>query len=416
MRIAMVSEHASPLAMPGGIDAGGQNLYVDAVARGVAKLGHEVDVFTRRIDRTVPLVVELAERVRVVHLDAGPMAAIPKDDIWPHMPEFRADLLRWMRRGQPYDVLHGNSWMSGWAAVEVGERVGVPVVQMFHALGMTRQHEQGGADSSPAGRFAIERSVVDRATVLLAQCPAERDMLVHDYLADPAKVWMIPSAVDVERFRPVDRDEARMRVGLDVPAGVPVIVYVERIVRREDIRNAVQALAAMADLDPSGPGSSARLVIVGGETTEPDETATPEIGVLRKLAEEFGVADRVEFAGRRQPDELRWWYGAGDIVVTIPLHEPHGLTALEGMACGRTVVGSAVGGISFTVVEGETGRLVPPRDPKALAAMLVDLVRAPDQLARMGRAARERVERLFTWPTVAERTVEAYESAQHIPL
>ncbi len=131
------------------------------------------------------------------------------------------------------------------------------------------------------------------------------------------------------------------------------------------------------------------------------------IAVQRRVAE-LGVADRLRFVGRRQPDELRFYYGAGDIAVTTPWYEPFGLTPLEGMACGRPVVGSAVGGIAFTIVDGVTGFLVPPRDPEALADRLQDLLAQPDLRARLGRAARTRVEREFTWPTVAARTAALY--------
>ena len=109
------------------------------------------------------------------------------------------------------------------------------------------------------------------------------------------------------------------------------------------------------------------LFIVGGETEQPDPVATPEIGVLRALAAELGVLDQVRFVGRRQPDELHLWYAAADVAVTTPWYEPFGLTPLEAMACGTPVIGSRVGGIAFTVADGETGFLVPPRDPDALS-------------------------------------------------
>jgi glycosyltransferase involved in cell wall biosynthesis len=174
---------------------------------------------------------------------------------------------------------------------------------------------------------------------------------------------------------------------------------------RKDVRNVVRALALLARTEVPTP----LLLVVGGATPEPDPAVTPEIGELQRLATDLGVADRVRFAGRRQPDELRWWYGAGDVAVTTPWYEPFGLTPLEAMACGRPVVGAAVGGIAYTVVDGVTGRLVPPRDPAALADRLAELLSRPDLRERMGAAARARVERDFTWPTTAARTATLYE-------
>jgi D-inositol-3-phosphate glycosyltransferase len=151
------------------------------------------------------------------------------------------------------------------------------------------------------------------------------------------------------------------------------------------------------------------LLLTGGETREPDPAATPEIGELQRLAAELGVAEHVRFVGKRQPEELRDYYAAGDVAVTTPWYEPFGLTPLEGMACGVPVVGSDVGGISFTISHGETGYLVPPRDPAALALRLRALLSDAELRTRMGHAARARVEREFTWPIVAARTAALYE-------
>ncbi len=158
-------------------------------------------------------------------------------------------------------------------------------------------------------------------------------------------------------------------------------------------------------------------MVVGGESEEPDPVATPEIGELQKLAGELGVSDHVRFIGKRQPNVLCNYYSAGDVVVTTPWYEPFGLTPLEAMACGRPVIGSAVGGITYTIKDGETGFLVPPRDPQALANRLKYLFDQPKLCAQMGRAARARVEHEFTWSIVAMRTAALYDAvlAERMP-
>ena len=403
LRIAFLSEHASPMALRGSVDAGGQNVYVDEVARGLGRLGHRVDIFTRRDSADLPAVVEWSPGVRIVHLDAGAPVALPKDDLWPLMPAFRDAFLAFAARdGAGYDLIHGNFWMSGWVATELRRALGLPVVQIFHATGKTKRRHQGAADTSPDGRIAVEEGVVRDADRMIAQCPAERDELVDDYGADPARVALLPSAVNTAVFRPVDRTEARWWLGLD--ADTPTVVYVGRMLPRKDVRNVVRAVALLA----RQRALPVRLLLVGGETVEPDPAATPEIGVLRQLAEDLGIGDRVIFTGKRQADELRWYYGAGDVSVTTPWYEPFGLTPLEGMACGRPVVGSAVGGITYTIADGVTGFLVPPRDPAALADRLEQLLTNPALRDQLGRAARERVEREFTWDRVVERTAALY--------
>lgn len=152
------------------------------------------------------------------------------------------------------------------------------------------------------------------------------------------------------------------------------------------------------------------LLVVGGETVEPDPEATPEIGELQRLASQLGVAEQVRFIGKRQANELRYYYGASDVMVTTPWYEPFGLTPLEAMACGRPVIGSAVGGLPFTIKDGKTGLLVPPRDPAALAHALQYLLNQPERCIEMGKAARQRVEHEFTWTIVAMRTAALYET------
>ena len=404
-RIAFVSEHASPVALLGSQDAGGQNVYVDEVSRHLALLGYAVDVFTRRDDPQVPEIVDWAPGVRVVNLSSGPAELVLKDELWPLMPAFRAALLDFMRRDNVrYDLLHGNFWMSGWVVVQLSRQLVIPAVHIFHAMGKTKQRHQGQADTSPDGRIAVELEVIRNVDRLIAQCPSERDELVDDYGADPAKVALIPSAVNIERFRPLPRDEARRRIGLQTDE--LVIAYVGRMMPRKDVRNVVRAAALLAQQTDL----RFMLLLVGGETAEPDPRATPEIGVLQALAAELGIAERVRFVGKRQPDVLHAYYSAGDVIVTTPWYEPFGLTPLEGMACGRPVIGSAVGGITYTLADGETGLLVPPREPHALAAALRKLLTDNDLRERMGRAARQRVEREFTWATVAERTAALYQT------
>ncbi len=408
LRIAFLSEHASPLALRGSVDAGGQNVYVDEVARNLARLGIAVDVFTRRDDPELPEVVAWAPGVRVVHLTAGPARFLLKDDLWPLMPAFRDSFLRFVARERlRYDLIHGNFWMSGWVASELRARLDIPVVQIFHAMGKTKRRHQGTADTSPDGRIAVEEAVIRGVDRLIAQCPAEQRELIDDYGADPARVVVIPSAVNVETFCPVPRDEARHAIGLATDE--PVVVYVGRMLPRKDVRNVVRGLAAyIRDFEAVDGIGRVRLLLVGGESALPDPQTTPEIGELRRLAAELGIAERLIFTGKRQADRLRFYYGAGDVAVTTPWYEPFGLTPLEGQACGRPVIGSAVGGITFTIQHGCTGLLVPPRDPGALAEALHALLRDPARRERMGRAARSRVECEFTWATVARRTAALY--------
>jgi glycosyltransferase involved in cell wall biosynthesis len=214
--------------------------------------------------------------------------------------------------------------------------------------------------------------------------------------------------VDSAVFAPVDHPAARARTGCDLPASAPVIVYVGRVLPRKDIRNVVRALAILRDRVLPW-ARDCRLLIVGGETRQPDPEFTPELEELRALADALCVGDRVILAGKRNREELRDFYGAGDVAVTTPWYEPFGLTPLEAMACGRPVIGANVGGIAFTLAHGETGLLVPPKDPESLADAFTDLLTDQNRRAQMGANARDRVLTHFTWSAVADQTAALYD-------
>ena len=411
LRIALISEHASPAALLGGEDAGGQNVYVDELSRALGRRGHTVDVFTRRDGVAAPELIAWAPGVRIVNLAAGPPRPLPKDALWPHMAAFRDAFLDFTRRdGARYDALHANFWMSGWVGVALAGRLRLPVVQLFHALGATKQRHQRDADPSPCDRIAVERRIVRAADRLIAQCPSERAELIADYGAAPGRIALIPGAVNTARFRPLARAAARRRIGHGLAEDDFVVTYVGRMLPRKDVRNIVRALALLG----RQTGRPAKLLVVGGATPEPDPVATPEIGAVRQLAAELGVADRVICVGMRQASELRHYYGAGDVAVTTPWYEPFGLTPLEAMACGRPVIGAQVGGIASTVLDGVTGFLVPPRDPAALAARLCCLRDRPRLSDALGAAARRHVERDFTWATTAGRTAALLADCQSV--
>ena len=418
-RIALISEHASPFACLGGADAGGQNVYVDQVSRHLAQQGYEIDIFSRRDDPMMPEICDWSPGVRVMHLEAGPVCQLPKDDIWPYMPAFREAFTRFMVRDEKcYDLLHGHFWMSGWVASELRRLLSIPAVQLFHATGITKQRYQGQADTSPAERIQVEKSVIQQVDKVIAQCPSEWQELVDEYGAAPSKLALIPAAANTTLFRPVARTLARKEIGLrqlGISESAFTIAYVGRLLPRKDVRNIVQALAILLQEYEERLPVPVKLLVVGGETLAADPLTTPEIGELQNLASELGIQEHVHFFGKRQPDMLRYYYSAADVVVTTPWYEPFGLTPLEGMACGRPVIGSAVGGITYTIRDGETGFLVPPRVPGALAERLYTLMQRPELCQEMGWAARKRVEREFTWSRTASRLSQLYEELIYTP-
>ncbi|MGE5386636.1 MAG: glycosyltransferase family 4 protein [Betaproteobacteria bacterium] len=404
MRIALISEHASPLASIGSVDAGGQNIYVSHVARGLARAGHQVDVFTRRDHASQPMAVDVRPGMQVIHVGAGPAEFVPKEKLLPHMPDFTRSMHRILRSSVPYDVIHANFFMSGQVGMQLKERFGVPLVMTFHALGLVRREHQGTADAFPRERLEIERRIVRNADCIVAECPQDKIDLMRLYGAKSDHISTVPCGVDLNEFAPGCKIKARKALKLSQDEFI--VLQLGRLVPRKGIDNVIRAVGRL------DRGMRVRLVVVGGESADPDERKTPEIARLRAIARECGIGDRVTFTGQRQRADLRAWYNAADAFVTTPWYEPFGITPLEAMACGTPVIGSAVGGIQYSVVDGVTGYLVPPRDPEALAERLAYLYSNPALANALGRAGIRRVRSMFTWERIADELTGVYEAVR----
>jgi D-inositol-3-phosphate glycosyltransferase len=403
-KIALISEHASPLATLGGVDSGGQNVYVGELAQHLGMQGYQVDIFTRWDNPRLPQIVEWSKHVRVVHIKAGPLAFVRKEDLLPHMREFTHNMLDFMhKQTQPYNLLHANFWMSGLVAAEIKKATDIPFVITFHALGKVRLVHQGKADQFPAARLEIEQRIVREADQIIAECPQDQQDLLDHYAADPRCITMIPCGVNTHQFSPIDRRLARMILNLDT--NERIILQLGRIVPRKGIETVIQALAHLVHQQKT----PARLLIVGGESDDPDPDKTPEIARLMDIARQLNVLEYITFVGRKGRDVLKHYYSAADVFVTTPWYEPFGMTPLESMACGTPVIGSKVGGVQFTVLDGETGYLVPPQHPQALSHRLHQLLTTPKLSQQFRQKALRRIEEHFTWPRVAASVAALYE-------
>jgi D-inositol-3-phosphate glycosyltransferase len=293
--------------------------------------------------------------------------------------------------------------MSGLVAADIKAATGIPFVITFHALGQVRRQFQGEQDDFPSRRLEIEQRIAQEADGIIAECPQDREDLIRFYAADPARITEIPCGFDPLELWPINKRKARKQIG--VPENELIVLQLGRMVPRKGVDTAIRGFAQMI----REGNVAARMVIVGGGSREPDPTITPELGRLQQIAREENILDRVLFAGRRGRQELKYYYSAADVFISTPWYEPFGITPLEAMACGTPVIGANVGGIKHTVVDNETGYLVPARDPQAVAKRLLQLYRNPEKLKRFGQQALRRVNELFTRQKVGERMAEYYE-------
>jgi len=401
-RIALISDHASPLAAPGSIDCGGQNVYVAHLARELAVAGHLVDVFTRRDTIGQKQLVRWRDNIRVVNVPAGPAHHVPKEHLLPYVQAFARFTTRFARH-QPamYDIVHANFFMSGMVARHLKQALGIPFVITFHALGQVRRLAQGADDAFPPARMRIETLLMQQADRIIAECPQDRLDMQQLYGASPARIAVTPCGFDPGELWPQDQLEARGLLGLD--PGRFTVLQLGRMVPRKGVDTVIQASALLR----SRHGIDAQLLVVGGDTHAGGRDG-PEMARLRALAARLGILEHVRFAGQQPRAELRTWYSAADAFVTTPWYEPFGITSVEAMACARPVVGSEVGGIKSTVVDGGTGFLVPSRDPQAVAERLATLQRNPLLARTMGDAGLRRAYRHYTWRGVARQVAAVY--------
>jgi glycosyltransferase involved in cell wall biosynthesis len=381
MKIAMVSEHASPLAVLGEVDAGGQNVYVAELSAALVRAGHDVTVYTRRDDGVLDRFVDAPGGYRVVHVPAGPAAPVPKDELLPHMENFAKFLqLEWLR--DPPDVVHAHFWMSGLASVLAAKRPDVPVIQTFHALGVVKRRHQGHADTSPPQRIGVERALARRVARVAATCSDEVFELVRMGLPR-SRMSVVPCGVDVGRFTSTGPVAFRR--------GYHRLVSVGRLLPRKGFDTVIAALRGL-------PGTE--LVIAGGPAkgrlSDDDEAKR-----LKHFAAEAGVAERVRLVGQVTRRDMPRLLRSADLVVCTPWYEPFGIVPLEAMACGVPVVASAVGGLTDTVVDGVTGALVPPEQPAALAPTIRRLLNDPALRQAYGCAAVDRVRSRYSWSRIA---------------
>ena len=402
-RIALISEHASPLALFGSVDSGGQNVYVAELSKELANKGVYVDIFTRKICKSQQEIIEYASGVRIIHIKAGPETFVEKEKLLNYMDEFTCNMLFFINKNKcNYTTVHANFFMSALVASNIKKELDIPYVVTFHALGLVRLAHQKEMDRFPVERFDIERMIVRDADQIIAECPQDKDDLVNYYHANPSKITIVPCGVNLREFTVIDKMAARKK--LQLKKDEIILLQLGRMVPRKGVDNVIRSLKHLCKNI-----NNVRLLIVGGENDNCDEHLTPEMQRLKKIAKEEDVEAKVTFTGRRQRDVLKYYYAAADVFITTPWYEPFGITPLEAMACGTPVIGSNVGGIKHSVLDGVTGFLVPPHDPFTLAKKTEHLLKNPHLISAMKKNAVEHVKKNFTWKSVASSVSAVYD-------
>ena len=400
--------HSNPLAEPGAGDAGGMTVYVREVARALADMGVEIDIFTRRSDEVTQEESFLSPGVRVIQIPAGP-SDLTKEQLAAHVPEFTSNLGEFVEmEGTSYDIIHSHYWLSGKVAARLKERWNVPFVHTFHTLGRVKNESLRQGDfPEPQFRLAGERNVIEEACAIVASTVEERRSLVELYAAHPERIHLIPPGVDHRLFTPGDKGFARDALGIDRDA--MVMLFVGRLQPLKAVDTAIRAMADLASRAQVA-GRDLRLLIVGGPS---GASGSAELSRLHALAKSLGVSSAVDFIPAQPQASLPAYYRSADVCL-VPSHtESFGLVALEAQACGLPVVASGVGGLRHIVQHGRTGYLVEPGSATAFAERAFRILSDSALAATMGRLAVCGSSE-FSWQRSAKELRDLYSSSHHL--
>jgi D-inositol-3-phosphate glycosyltransferase len=387
VRLAVLSYHTSPLAQPGTGDGGGMNVYVRELSSAFARLGHEVDVYTRRDNPLVHDTVLVEPGFRVHHVTAGPATTLERDQFPLFVDEFTDAVATSFRCTGTPDALHANYWLSGLSGHRLKHELDIPLIMTFHTL------ERVKADTFEAeseARAKHEAAIFACADAVLASCDVEAEQIVRFYDASPSRVHVVPLGIQHAFFAPGYRPQARRALGIDPDA--IMLLFVGRLQALKGVDLALETLIELRQRD-----QNALLAIIGGPSgADGRETLVR----LHERVAQAGVIDRVCFVAPQAHQLLSTWMRAADVTLVPSRSESFGLVALESSGCGTPVVASDVGGLKTLIDPGVNGFLLPVRDP-GVWADAVEVTIDPEHSTAMSTGA-VLLARSYTWRAAAE--------------
>ena len=398
-RIAVVSMHTSPTASLGHSANGGLNVYVREVATAFSDRGIATDIFTRRQSDDEPAVELLAPLSRVIYLPAG--TGLDKYELYDRVPDFASAILDFAQREQiEYDLLYSHYWLSGEVACLLRPQLATAWVHTAHTLGQVKNRTLAqGARPEPALRIKVEGEIARQADLLIASTHDEAEELARGYGADPERIAVVAPGVDLAMFHPVERAEARTKIGY--AEDERLLLFVGRLERLKGVEVAISALALLRDRHDE----NVRLLILGEDSRDGDESEKER---LKAVASAAGVRDRVEFVGSVAHHELPFFYSAADVCVMPSHSESFGLVALEAQACGCPVVASDVSGLRSVVRDEVSGYLISGHDAAQYADRIGRILESPELAQQMGRRGSMLAQR-FSWTRTADRLDELFD-------
>ena len=395
MKIAMISLHSSPLGELGRNDTGGMSVCTLEISRELGEAGHAVDIFTRLTGPENGMIIHLYNNVRLIYLRAGQIRAVPKSDIYTLLPDLYNTFEIFCRReGVVYDLIHSHYWLSGKVGEYAGQKWDLPHFITFHTLGAVKNIIEGVEKASDI-RVTCERQLASSCHRIIASTEKEIEYLETYYDVPHQSVGLVPLGVNLDLFRPLNKPASRRKLGLN-PNELHLL-YVGRFVPSKGADRLLEMMSQLKD------NRMYRLHIIGGE-----DQHTSSALMLRELAHQYNVQDRVNFLGRVAQEKLPDFYSAADLLIVPSRYESFGLVALESLACGTPVVATRVGAMEKILMKEKNGQLVGHGTPRLLAEGIETILsNSHDFSVNSIRASVTR----FSWEDATSSLIREYQSA-----
>lgn len=409
-RICMISFHTCPLASEEGKETGGMNVYVLELSKALTKNGNYVDIYTRSQDRHHPMVVQVSEKLRVIHLPAGPQKGIAKKKLLQYIPEFIKNFTKFTEEEKfLYDVYHCHYYLSGLIGLDLKKQKNtILLIQSFHTLALMKNLvARTETEKESKERIDAEFLLIKEVEKIIAPSESDKEYLVYLYGASPEKIVVIPPGVNTELFRPIEKTKAKKAVGADEKD--KIVLFVGRI---EPLKGIDVLMYAIKILSIQCPNFSVCLWIVGGDISQKPRMWTRELQNLEKLRGVLNITTLVNFVGQRTQKELPNYYNASEVVVMPSHYESFGIAALEAMSCGVPVITTNVAGVSSLIDEKHAGLITSVNNPLLLASQIAYLLKDKKAREQVSKDVRKNVEDL-TWKNVATKVERVYDELKN---
>jgi glycosyltransferase involved in cell wall biosynthesis len=410
----MISDHSDPLAIIGGEEAGGQNIYVRELSDQLIKRGYEVHIFTRLSDQELPKEQTSKHGFKVIRIKCGPTGFIPKEQIINHSDEFIDGIKNYIKKHHyGYDLIHSHYWISGIIGLKLRSFFKIPLFHTFHSLGKIKHEAIGIENEQAASREKYEEQIINDADHIIATCPEERKQLLSLYKASADKITIIPVGVNTNRFYRRKKNEARKKINLNPHD--KIILFVGRLAPQKGLSFLLNVFAVLLKDLAENKKEKTKLLIVGGSSkrNRTQKKEEEQLKTIQKLIENLDLQNHVKLAGRVPNNDLPWYYSAADVCVVPSRYEPFGIVPLEAMACGVPVIASRVGGLQYTVQNLKTGFLARTNDMIDFAYKIRLIIMNSNLKNEFGKNGIERIAQEFSWETIGNKILKFYLSFLH---